>query len=200
MTRRLISLAAISVLALGAVSCAETDQPADPAPAPGATQTQVPPTEEPTTSDSTTTQSPAANDEERNAAALRAIATAEQSQSDGKAYEIDDEGDDDTWEVDVMVGDRSIEVKVSGDGNTVVQTDDDDDADADDRDRLNRAQITLQQAVEAGLAEVPGRFDDAELGDEDDQDVWQISIDEPGLDDTEVYVSPQDGSIIKVDR
>lgn len=198
-TTRLVTLAAVSVLALGVVGCAQTEQPAAPSPAPAVTTSQAP---DPTTaapSEPATTPAPASNVDEHNAAALRAIATAERSEN-GRAYEIDDEDDDNTWEVDVMVGDRSIEVNVSGDGNTVISRDDDDDADDDDRARLDRAQISLTQAIEAALAEVPGALDDAELDDEDDRDVWEVSIDVSGDDDVEVYVSTQDASILKVDR
>lgn len=201
MTIRLVSLAAASVLTLGLVACGQGEQPAAPSPAPAVTTTQAPDTtpSTPAASGTPSTQAPADDAAEHNAAALRAIATAQQAEN-GIAYEIDDEDDDNTWEVDVMVGDRSIEVDVSADGNTVLSRDDDDDADDDDRVRLDRAQITLTQAVEAALAEVPGALDDAELDDEDGQDVWEVSIDTQGDDDVEVYVSTQDGSIIKVDR
>lgn len=200
MTPRLVSLAAVSVLALGVVGCNQTDQPAAPAPPPAAgPQTAAPDTTAPTPADPASPQTPAADANEHNAAALRAVATAEQAEN-GRAYEIDDEDDDNTWEVDVMVGDRSVEVKVSADGNNVISRDDDDDFDNDDRARLDRAQINLTQAIEAALREVPGRLDDAELDDEDNRDVWEVTIDTPDNDDIDVYVSPQDGSIIKVDR
>lgn len=198
MTIRLVSLAAVSVLALGVAGCSQPDQPAAPAPPP-VTVTQTTPEPAATTPTPASPQTPAADATEHNAAALRAIATAEKAEN-GKAFEIDDEDDDNTWEVDVMVGDRSIEVKVSADGNTVISRDDDDDADNDDRARLDRAQITLAQAIEAALREVPGLLDDAELDDEDNRDVWEVTIDAPDNDDVDVYVSPQDGTIIKVDR
>jgi uncharacterized membrane protein YkoI len=197
-SHKLVSLAAVSVLALGAAGCAQDDQPAAPGPVEPGPATMEP-TTGPTTSGQTTAAPEQQSPEERNAAALRAIATAEQDQN-GKAYEIDDEENDDTWEVDVMVGDRSVEVKVSGDGNNVISSGDDNDAEEEDRARLARAQTTLQQAIEAAVREAPGAVDDVELGEEDGRDAWEVTIDTTEIADVEVYVSPEDGSIIRVQR
>lgn len=188
MPTRLVSLAAVAILALGVAGCSP-DRPAAPAPV-----TAAPTTTAAAPSNPASPQATPGDPAEHNAAALRAIATAEQA-TNGKAHEIDDR-----WEVEVIAGDRSIEVKVSADGNTVASRDDHDTADDDDRARLGGAQVTLTQAIEAALREVPGSLDDAELDHKDDRDVWEVSIDTPEKRDIEVYVSPQDGSIIKVDR
>ena len=212
MAGRWVSLVAVSVLALGVTACGQNAQPAAPetgvaVPAPSAPASSAPASSAPASSAPASApassapaegpaQPPASDD--RNAAALRAIATAEQSEG-GTAYAIDDEDDDRSWEVDVMVGDRSVEVEVSWDGNSVISRDDDDDDD-DERRALERAQVSLSEAIEAALAKVPGELDDAELDDDDDRDAWEVTIDEADDDDVEVYVSIEDGSIIKVDR
>lgn len=203
MTSRLAALATVSVLALGLASCAQENPPAAPAPAPSPiTQTSPTQTTEsaPTAAPTTTSQqsAPATDTQERNAAALRAVGTAAAA-AGGTAYELDDEDDYRRWEVDVMVGDRSVEVTVSGDGTTVISQDDDDDDDEDDRARLGRATVSMTEAIEIALAEVPGLLDDVELDDEDGQDVWEVGID-TGSDDVEVSVSTTDGTVVKVDR
>lgn len=202
MKPRLALAAALSALALGAAGCAQAATPATPPatsiPAPQATDT--PTSDTPSTSVPATPDSPgAATTSERNAAALRAITTAEQAVN-GTAYEIDDEDDNDEWEVDVMVGDRSVEVKVSADGHRVVSQSDDDDDDNDDRARLQRATVSLSQAIEIALREVPGTLDDVELDDENGQDVWEVKIDTPGDDDVKVYVSTTEERVIRIDR
>lgn len=208
MAGRWVSLVALSVLALGVTACGQNARPAAPetgvaVPAPSAPASSAPASSAPASAPASSApaedpaQPPASDD--RNAAALRAIATAEQSEG-GTAYAIDDEDDDRSWEVDVMVGDRSVEVEVSWDGNSVISRDDDDDDDDDERRALERAQVSLSEAIQAALAEVPGELDDAELDDDDDRDHWEVTIDEASDDDVEVYVSIEDGSIIKVDR
>lgn len=120
--------------------------------------------------------------------ALAAIDTAE-AETGGVAYEIDDQDDDGTWEVDVRVDDRSVEVTVSADGRTVEGTEDDD-LDDDDRAGLDAATITLQEAIEAAVAEAGGVLDDAELKEEDGSHRWEVSLDGTDRgDDVEVLVS-----------
>lgn len=201
-----LGAAGLMVVALGA--CGSNDA-AEPAPAGDEVASVTTTAEQPTTSQATTSAAPTASPssaaaapadaQAHNDAALAAISTAAGA-ANGTAYEIDDEDDDQTWEVDVMVGERSVEVEVSGDGRTVQAQTDDDDADDDDRARLGRAQTTLEQAIEAALAEVPGTLDDVELDDEDGVDVWEVTIDGPESDDVEVYVAADDARIIKVDR
>ncbi|MDO5698381.1 MAG: PepSY domain-containing protein [Dermatophilus congolensis] len=197
-----IGAASALVLALGA--CAGNDGSA-PRPADGGAVSVTSPATSPTSAAETTattagalTAAPA-DAQARNAAALAAIATAEKA-AGGTAYEIDDENDDQTWEVDVMVGDRSVEVQVSGDGATAQGQTDDDDADDDDKARLGRAKTTLAQGIEAALTEVPGALDDVDLDDKDDVDAWKVTIDESDNDDVEVYVATDDLRILAVER
>lgn len=133
------------------------------------------------------------------ATALLAVATAEQ-ETGGTAYEIDDQDDDGTWEVDVALEGRSVEVTVSADGTTVVGTEDDDDLDEEDRAGLAAATITLQDAIRVAVEEVGGVLDDAELEEEDGQHYWEVSVDTTdGDDDVEVKVSVA-GTVLSVDR
>lgn len=123
------------------------------------------------------------------AIALVAIDTAE-AEAGGTAYEIDDQDDDGTWEVDVRVGDRSVEVTVSADGTQVVGTEDDD-LDDDDRAALDASTITLAEAIELAVAEAGGVLDDAELEGEDDgrPHHWEVTVDTDRDDDVEVLIS-----------
>lgn len=202
--RSIAGLVSVGALAFTLAACGG-DEPA-PTPAGEAGPVSVTPTAGgPATDASTATvTSPApatgaADAEARNAAALAAIAAAE-SAAGGKAYEIDDADGDQTWEVDVMVGDKSVEVKVSADGKTVQEQKDDDDADNDDKARLGRSKTTLTQGIEAALKEVPGALDDVDLDDDNNVDVWKVTIDTSDNDDVEVYVATDDLRIVKTER
>ncbi|WP_432560237.1 PepSY domain-containing protein [Granulicoccus sp. GXG6511] len=196
--KKSIAAIATSLLVLSAAACtADEQQPADPAPPP-ATAPQAPAPTEETTSGAATTDADDQAPEERNQGALQAIATAADA-AGGTPYEIDDSDDDGSWEVDVMVGERSHEVKVSADGQNVVEQEEDD-SDGDDRERLGQAGLSMAQAIEAALREVPGTLDDVELDEEDGAPVWEVTIDTPDQDDIEVYIDVRDGNVVKVDR
>lgn len=149
-----------------------------------------------------TSSSAAADDssagEDLTAIALRAIDTAEE-EAGGTAYEIDDQDRDGTWEVDVAVDGRSVEVTVSEDGSSVVRTEDDD-LDDDDRAGLAAATITLQDAIRLAVDEVGGVLDDAELEEDDGTHSWQVEVDGTDRgDDVEVNVSVE-GEVLSVER
>ncbi len=126
-----------------------------------------------------------------------AIDTAE-SEAGGSAYELDDQDDDGTWQVDVAVDDRSVEVTVSADGTQVVGTEDDD-LDDDDRQALAAATITLADAITTALAEVPGTLDDAEIDADDGTVAWQVTVDVTP-DVADVYVDVATGAVLRVER
>lgn len=128
--------------------------------------------------------------------ALDAIAAAEE-EAGGTAYEIDDRNGSGTWEVDVAVDDRSVEVEIDADG-AVVGTEDDD-LDGDDRAGLEAATISLPDAIKLAIGEVGGYLDDAELEEEDGQHYWEVSLDGTDQgDDIEVKVSVT-GEILEID-
>lgn len=127
---------------------------------------------------------------------MQAIAAAE-DEAGGTAYEIDDQEQDGSWEVDVAVGDRSVEVTVDADG-AVTRTDDDD-LDGDDRAGLDAATITLVEAIELAIGEVGGVLDDAELEEDDGTHYWEVSLDGTDRgDDVEVKVSVT-GEVLETD-
>lgn len=201
MHRRILATLAVSALALTAAACTNDEAtPTSPAPPPAAT---APATEAPGAMPTPTPAEGAtpggdATPNERNATALRAIATAAQA-AGGTAYELDDADDDGQWEIDVMVGDRNHEVTVAADGQTVVSREEDD-ADTEDRNRLQQAQTTIEQAIEAALMEVPGNLDDVELDDDNGRTVWEVTVDEQNMQDVEVYVDVVTGDVVRADR
>lgn len=153
---------------------------------------------EETTGDDSAAATDAGTSDDLTAAALAAIATAE-AEAGGTAYEIDDQDDDGTWEIDVRVGDRSVEVTVSADGTTVVETEDNDDLDSDDLAALDAATITLTEAIEIAINEVGGILDDAELESDDGEQGWDVTVDTDAKDDVDVLVSVT-GEVITVDN
>lgn len=130
----------------------------------------------------------------RTAAGLAAVPTAEQA-AGGVAYEIDDQDDDGTWQVDVRTGDTTVEVTVSADGTTALDQKNDD-LDDDDKAGLDAATITLGEAIQKAVDEVGGALDDAELDEENGQHYWKVSVDTNQQDDVEVQVSVT-GEILK---
>lgn len=201
-TRKTIAGIAASLLVFGVAACSPQDQPATPAAPTNATQ----PTEEQATEQATEQTTPgqpvategAQDPEARNAGAIQALSTAADAVS-GTPYEIDDADDDQVWEVDVMVGERTHEVKVSRDGRNVVGQEKDD-ADDEDVRRLQGAGLSLAQAIERALNEVPGTLDDAELDDDNNQAVWKVEIDTPEKQDVEVLIKVADGQVVRVER
>lgn len=122
------------------------------------------------------------------AAGLQAIATAE-AHGDGVAYSIDFD-DDNTWEVEVAAGNRTIEVEVDVAGTEVLNTGDDD-LD-DDRRGLDDAQISITEAIERVIAGTGGVLDDADL---DDDDHWSVTVDLPDRDDVDYRVDTGNGEV-----
>ncbi len=133
------------------------------------------------------------------AIALTAIATAE-AEAGGEAYEIDDQDRDGTWEVDVRVGDGSVEVTVSAEGTEVVRTREET-LDREDGDALDEATITLTEAIELAIDEVGGVLDDAELeGPDDGQPAhWEVSVDLDGPEDDIDVLIGLDGTVLGTD-
>ncbi len=118
----------------------------------------------------------------------KVVATAE-DEAGGTAYEIDDQDRDGTWEVDVAKDDgTSVEVDVASDGSKVVRSDSEEQMDSEDRQALDAAKITVLDALEAGMKEADGTFDDVELESEGGKHFWEVSLDGPSGDDIEVRV------------
>lgn len=184
--------------ALALASCSSSPQIDDEAstapPQGGASETPTAsPSESPTSAPAATQSGPAAAGIE---GAIAAVELAE-SETGATAYAIDDEDDDDSWEIELAEGTAQVTVLVSADGATVLSTERDDDVDDDDRAALDAASITLVEAIEAAVAEAgDAAFDDASLEDDSEGPAWEVSFD-GGVD---VHVSVTDGSIQRVDR
>jgi len=209
-TKSTLTTALALTLALGLSACGSDDTPTTESPeegvaveTPAGTGDDSPDTttsaDEATSTDESTatgTTTPADPDADLTDIALTAIRTAE-AEAGGEAYEIDDIDDDGTWEVDVRVGDRSVEVTVDSEGTTVLETEDDD-LDGEDRAALDAATVTLTEAIEIAIDEAGGVLDDAELETDDGRQAWEITVDTGEHDDLEVLVSVT-GDVIKVD-
>lgn len=205
-TSRTMTAALALALAVGLTACGSDDDAGDGATvgSTGAATTTTDATtavtdDDDTSDDGGTASSDASGTADLTAAALQAVATAE-AETGGTAYAVDDQDDDGGWEVDVATADRSVEVTVSPDGLTVVGTEDDD-LDDDDRAMVEAADITLQEAVEAAVAEAGGVLDDAELDEEDGSPVWEVTLDrtDGGDDDVDVRVDAVTGDVSRDD-
>ena len=167
--RRPALIALTAALAVGVSACGESD------PAPG--------------DDATSETAPASSS---GSDMWHAAIEAAEQEADGTAYEIDDQDDDETWEVDVAKGKTSSEVQIAADGT--VRGEDDTDLDDDDRAGLAAAKITLVEAIEAALEEADGSLDDAELEEEGGKHFWQVTVDTADRTEVEVRVDVTSGT------
>ena len=125
------------------------------------------------------------NIDEVNAWALQAISTAEAAVG-GAAVKIDDEDFDQAWEVDVLVGDKVVEVKVNSEGTEALETKDDESL--DDGETAQPGQLAA--ALEAAFAHTPGVIDGAELEEDDGTLYWGVDLDRTADgDDVELRVN-----------
>lgn len=196
-TRRLSLIALTAAAALGLAACGSSESGSDTTTsATSASSSQT--SESSTTSDSATSDDTTSDDQAAGGSVtpteIQAIVDAAAQEVDGTAYEIDDQDDDGTWEVDVASGSTSTEVTVSADGSEVLGTEEDD-LDEDDRRGLDAATITVVEAIESAMAAAEGEFDDVELEAEGDAHVWKVSLDGPSGDDIEVHVDVTDGTV-----
>lgn len=192
--------AALAVaLTLVLTACGDDSEPAGDSPA--ATETTDDTATDDTSTDDTSgdddgdagTPDPAATPEDLTAAALAAIATAEK-EADGTAYAIDDPDRDATWEVDVAVSGRTVEVEVDIAGTKVVGTTEDD-LDRDDRQALADAKVSISEAIERTMAQADGTFDDAELDEDDNRYRWSVSVERAPRDSIDYLVDLQTGKV-----
>lgn len=204
-TTRPARIALIAALTLGITACGSDDAPdaGDETATVSTSTSDSSPSDEGSEDDSDSGTSDADDSTASNAAdsdlqgVLDAIEAAEK-EADGTAYEVDDQDDNGSWEIDVAQRKKSIEVEVSEDGKATI--DDEDDLDGDDRDGIKAAKITVGDAIEAALEEVDGTFDDVELDEEDGSHYWEVSVDSAdGDDDVEVRIDVTDGTVISVD-
>ncbi|TDT29818.1 PepSY domain-containing protein [Naumannella halotolerans] len=195
----------ISVLALSAALAGCGNDTADPAatdaPAPAETSAAAEPTTVQTPSTETASATPstggAETSGERNERAVTAIATAE-AELNGTAVAIDHDQRTDTWEVEVRVGDQTSEVQLDAAGTAVTGVTDEENLDDDDAAELDAAQISLTEALEIAFGEADGELDDADITDEDDRIVYQVSLDQADNSEIEVLLQVTDGQVLEV--
>lgn len=129
-------------------------------------------------------------------AANAAIDTAEAEVKDSKAIGIEHE-DDGTWQVDVLAGNKKVEVKVSADGSSVEKKDDEDDADSDDKNAASQVRQTLKEAIASATRHTPGTVDEAELS-SDGEVHWEVSVYPKGkTESVELKIHHRSGDVIK---
>lgn len=202
-----LSLIAISALAVSACGASEgptgDTSPITPGPVvattsspgggvgDGASPTSSSPAAAASEPSSAPVQSTGEGAEEINASALQAVSTAEES-AGGAAVKLDDEDFDRAWEVDVLVGNRVVEVKVNREGTEVLETADDDALD----DGETAQPGDLIAAAEAALGHTPGVIDDVELETDDGVLYWSVELDgTDGGDDVELRVDTRTGAV-----
>lgn len=198
--------ATVALAVLGLTSCGDdSDTTSDDRQSSQTPGSQTPgsqtPTSSPTESDGggdgaetpdTPAQSGAGADAESVARGLAAVVAAEEHLT-GTAYELS--VDDGRWEVDVAVGDRSHEVRVTQDGS--VAGADEDSLDGDDRAALEAAEVTLTDAIETAAGAAPGgRLDDVSLDDDGRGYTWEVSFEDGGVDH-EIHVDVVSGEIVR---
>lgn len=126
-----------------------------------------------------TSSSAASSSEEDPAFAI--IATVLAEHQDGIITSIDREYSSTNYEVDVVVGDEHLELKVTNDGQI---TQDDRDNDDEDIQEARTATVTVTQALEQALEQHPdGVVDSAELDDDDGQLSWDVDLDDASGND-----------------
>lgn len=204
MNYRRIAISTIAVAALGLAACTspETQQPGDAvtvAPTAGDTQPAQPTetTEQAPPAETTPAEQPAdvpAGAEEQLASALAAIDFAE-AELGGIAHKIDDEDNNRSWEIKLLLPDGShVEAEVDRDATQVLRTEN------EDSDITQAPPTTIQEAINAAFAHLPGVLDDAELDREDGRLVWEVEFDQTARgDDVDVYLDATTLEVIKVD-
>ncbi len=143
------------------------------------------------TSSSAAAQNSAVPQQDLTAAGLAAIATAEAA-GEGRAYAIDDQDEDGTWEVDVLMDSGATEYTISADGAQVVKTEPED-LDSDERAALANATVTLTQAITTAVEAGGQPLDDADFDDESGVWAWEVSLQ---TRDTDIVIDPNSGGVI----
>ena len=94
-------------------------------------------------------------------------------------------------------GDTEHEVRVSPDGNEVIEQRESGPAESEDVTDLGAASVLMSDAIGTALAEVPGQVEEASLDDEDDMPVWEIEIQAEDGSCTEVLIDAVSGDRVR---
>lgn len=174
----------------------------DPAttPAPEQATTSAPAASSPTAEGTSTTETPPAEEEQRNDTAddpvFEAITAVTTEHADGFIVSIDRDDRDEHYEIDVVVGNEVLDLKVALDGTI---TEDERDSDDDDVQKAERATIDAETALKRAFEGRAGGLtvDDVELDEDNDRLVWEIDFDDTdGNDADEVAIDALDGSMV----
>ena len=122
-------------------------------------------------------------------AGFAAVALAQSEVLGSQAIELGLKADG-TWQVEVIMGERKVEFDISADGTQVLGRTEDG-ADAADIRRLEQAQVTIEEAIRTAMSAVAGRFDEAELDEEQGVIFWEVD-----LDAVDVHVDAITGEIV----
>lgn len=204
--RPVLSVLAVSALAL--TGCGEEDTTAEvvgPAATATATDTSTPdegmsptPTATSTATDSATADAdPVAGA----AGAATAIATAEGAVENGRAVQLDRVAEGESWIVGVASGQTRHEITVSADGEEVLEQGEEIALTDDKVAELDRATVTLSEAVETAFGEVEGTLARAgDLGEINGLLTWVVQINETGTGEVlDVGINAEDGTVTGVD-
>lgn len=126
-----------------------------------------------------------------------AIAAVTAEHADGFIVSIDRDDRDEHYEIDVVVGEQVLDLKVGLDGTI---TEDDQDSDDDDIQKAQQATVDAETALKRAFeSRAEGlTVDDVELDEDDDRLVWEIDFDDAdGKDSDEVVIDAQDGSVVR---
>ncbi|MFB2570972.1 PepSY domain-containing protein [Micrococcus sp. IITD107] len=126
-----------------------------------------------------------------------AIAAVTAEHADGFIVSIDRDDRDEHYEIDVVVGEQVLDLKVGLDGAV---TEDEQDSDDDDIQKAQQATVDAETALKRAFeSRAEGlTVDDVELDEDDDRLVWEIDFDDAdGKDSDEVVIDAQDGSVVR---
>lgn len=126
-----------------------------------------------------------------------AIAAVTAEHGDGFIVSIDRDDRDEHYEIDVVVGEQVLDLKVGLDGAI---TEDEQDSDDDDIQKAQQATVDAETALKRAFeSRAEGlTVDDVELDEDDDRLVWEIDFDDAdGKDSDEVVIDAQDGSVVR---
>lgn len=126
-----------------------------------------------------------------------AIAAVTAEHADGFIVSIDRDDRDEHYEIDVVVGEQVLDLKVGLDGAI---TEDEQDSDDDDIQKAQQATVDAETALKRAFeSRAEGlTVDDVELDEDDDRLVWEIDFDDAdGKDSDEVVIDAQDGSVVR---
>lgn len=197
---RPLLLTGTGLIALAALTgCSTSEDPAT-TPAleqstPAAAPAESTPAESAATDDATqeATQPAVASDDP----VFEAIAAVTGQHADGIIVGIDRDDRDEDYDVDVVVGEEVLDLKVGLDGTV---TEEEREQDEDDVRKAQEASVDAESAVNRAYE---GRgegltVDDVDLDEDDGRLVWEIDFDDAdGNDADEVVIDAQDGSVVR---